>query len=317
MNPSRRAIGLLVFLFGLIACKTAVPLPTAVAPLTLTQDSTTVPPSAVPTETAVPTPLPTATLPPTATPCATPGRIATGTYPSVTAGSMNYRIYLPPCYGLDGRTYPTLYLLGGNIHTEAIWDELGADEAAEAGILAKQWPAMLIVLPDGGWIANNSSGGPGSFESVIMDELMPYVEQTYCAWPVPDGRAIGGLSRGGYWALEIAFRFPEAFASVGGHSAALLDQYAWPAVNPQYTGLSQDLGDLRIYLDIGANDYVINNIRQLHLDMETAVPPIPHTWILNEGRHEEAYWQAHIPDYLEWYTEPWPMDRAAYPLCEP
>ncbi len=238
-----------------------------------------------------------------------------GSYPSVTAGQMNYRIYLPPCYGLDGRTYPTLYLLGGNNHTDAIWDDLGVDEVAETGILAKQWPPLLIVLPDGGWIANNSSGGPGSYESVIMNDLIPYIEQTYCAWGDPSGRAIGGLSRGGYWALEIAFRFPDLFASAGGHSAALLDQYAWPAVNPQYTGLSQNLGDLRIYFDIGADDYVINNIRQLHLDMETAVPPIPHTWVLNEGRHEEAYWQTHIPDYLAWYSEPWPLDRTKYPTC--
>ncbi len=238
-----------------------------------------------------------------------------GSYPSVTAGQMNYRIYLPPCYGLDGRTYPTVYLLGGNTHTDAIWDELGVDEVAEEGILAEELPPMLIVLPDGGWIANYSSGGPGSFESVIVNDLISYIEQTYCAWPEPAGRAIGGLSRGGYWALEIAFRFPELFASVGGHSAALLDQYAWPAVNPQYTGLSQNLGDLRIYFDIGADDYVINNIRQLHLDMETAVPPIPHTWVLNEGRHEEGYWQTHIPDYLTWYSEPWSFDRGDYLAC--
>lgn len=213
--------------------------------------------------------------------------------------------------------YPTLYLLPGNTHNEAIWDSLGVDETAETGIAAENWPPFLIVLPDGGWIANNSSGGPGSYESVILNDLIPYVEQTYCAWADPDGRAIGGLSRGGYWALEIAFRFPERFASVGGHSAALLDQYAWPAVNPQYTGLSQNLDDLRIYLDIGASDYVIHNIRQLHVDMETAVPPISHTWVLNEGGHENNYWQAHIPDYLAWYTEPWSLVRDDYPPCSP
>jgi enterochelin esterase-like enzyme len=228
---------------------------------------------------------------------------------------MAYRVYLPPCYGLDGRVYPTLYLLPGNNHTDAIWHSLGIAELAEAGILAERWPPFLIVLPDGGWIANNSSGGPGSYESVIMNDLIPYVEQTTCAWADPAGRAIGGLSRGGYWALEIAFRFPEQFASVGGHSAALLDTHAWPEVNPQVTGLSQNLGDLRIYLDIGANDYVIHNIRQLHLEMETAVPPIPHTWVLNEGSHEEAYWQTYIPDYLDWYTEPWPLARESYPGC--
>ncbi|MCA9900008.1 MAG: hypothetical protein H6654_02725 [Ardenticatenaceae bacterium] len=313
MHPSRHLIGLFLLIVILAACATAVS-PTRSAPIV----PYTPPPTSPPPPTIAPTPWPTAVpITPSPTPCANPGRIETGTYSSVTAGSMNYRIYLPPCYGADGRTYPTLYLLGGNIHTDAIWDELGVDEVAEAGILAAQWPPLLIVLPDGGWVANNTSGGPGSFESVIMNDLLPTIEQTYCAWAAPAGRAIGGLSRGGYWALEISFRFPEEFVSVGGHSAALLDQYAWPAVNPQYTGLSQNLGDLRIYLDIGADDYVIHNIRQLHLDMETAVPPIPHTWILNQGQHEETYWQAHIPDYLAWYSKAWPFDREVYPACLP
>lgn len=310
MAHLRLIIGLGILVFSLAACETAASPAVPVSPLPFTPN-----PTPFARATTIPTSAPTATFLPTATPCATPGRVETGSYASVTAGSMKYRIYLPPCYGLDGRTYPTLYLLGGNIHTDAFWDSLGVDEAAEAGILAEQWPSMLIVLPDGGRIANQSSGGPGSFESVIMNDLIPYVEQTYCAWADPAGRAIGGLSRGGYWALEIAFRFPDQFTSVGGHSAALLDQYAWPAVNPQYTGLSQDLGDLRIYLDIGANDYVINNIRRLHVDMEAAVPPIPHTWVLNEGRHEDQYWQTHIPDYLDWYTVPWPLDRGHYPNC--
>lgn len=313
---------LLLFLWmGLLGyapgCATIEPLPTAVPTSTpfLRGNSTAIPATAISTLTATPTQLPAPTLPPSPTPCSIPGRVESGAFPSQTAGQMAYRIYLPPCYGLDGRTYPALYLLPGNIHNEAIWDDLGVDEVAEEGILDKSWPPFLIVLPDGGWIATNSSGGFGSYETVILNDLIPFVEQTYCAWSDPAGRAIGGLSRGGYWALEIAFRFPEQFASVGGHSAALLDQYAWPAVNPQYTGLSQNLGDLRIYLDIGESDYVIHNIRQLHEDMETAVPPITHTWVLNEGGHEEAYWQMHIPDYLAWYTAPWPFEQEDYPPC--
>ena len=295
-----------------------VPLPTAVSSLTIADPQPTSTSAPLLTATAVPSPEPTPTFTPTVAPCTTSGRIELGTFPSntVVAGSMAYRIHLPPCYGQDGRTYPTLYLLPGNIHTDAIWDNLGVDEVAEAGVLAESWPPFLIVLPNGGEIANNSSGGDGSYETVILDDLIPYVEQTYCASPVADRRAIGGISRGGYWALEIAFRFPEQFGSVGGHSASLLDAFAEPDINPQFTGLSQDLGDLRIYFDIGVNDYVINNIRQLHEDMETAVPPIPHTWVLNEGGHEDAYWQRHIPEYLAWYTDPWPFDRTSYSACE-
>jgi enterochelin esterase-like enzyme len=226
---------------------------------------------------------------------------------------MAYRIYLPPCYGLDGRVYPTLYLLPGNIHSDTIWDELGIDEAAENAILGQAIPPLLIVMPEGGQTANNTSGGPYSYEGVILNDLIPFIEATYCAWSEAAGRAIGGLSRGGYWALEIAFRHPAHFVSVGGHSAALLDIAAGPELNPQYTGLNNNLGSLRIYLDIGANDYVMANIRRLHEDMAAA--GIPHTWVLNEGRHENAYWAAHIADYLTWYTTAWLGNRAEYPVC--
>jgi enterochelin esterase-like enzyme len=258
----------------------------------------------------------TPTLAPTDTPpiCPSAGQVVTGTYPSLIAGPTRYyRIYLPPCYGEDGRTYPTLYLFHGSLQDDSTWDTLGLDEAADEAILAQEIPPLLIVMPDGGWSAQNTSGGPGSFEGVVLNELIPFVQTTYCSWSETAGRAIGGLSRGGYWALEIAFRHPELFVSVGGHSAALLDIAAGPTLNPQQTGLTNDLGDLRIYMDFGRQDYLLPNTLQLHQDMEAA--GVPHTWVLQDGNHEEAYWTEHLAEYLVWYTEPWSLDRTAYPPC--
>ncbi|NHZ72719.1 MAG: hypothetical protein GWP17_06520 [Aquificales bacterium] len=340
LRITHHTIRLLIFLFlvisVLIGCKvepveTAVkPIPTLVAtavPPTLTVSPPTVEiiRSATPTATQIPvstaiqsptvTQPPTATQPPTVTPCNQPGRIEHGIFPSAIAGDLSYRIYLPPCYEENGNIYPTLYLLAGNTYTDAIWDQVGLDEAAEIGIQNGDLPPMLIVMPYSGETALYTSGGPGSYETVILEDLTSYIEANYCVDAEPAYRALGGLSRGGYWALEIAFRHPDAFISVGGHSAALLDEYAKPDVNPQYTALANDLGDLRIYLDIGADDWVRENILQLHADMETAV--IPHTWVLNEGLHEEAYWEQHVAEYLTWYSEPWSKERLDYPLCPP
>jgi enterochelin esterase-like enzyme len=205
-------------------------------------------------------------------------------------------------------------MLGGNVHDETIWDRLGLDEAAERAISAGEIPPLIIILPDGGDAANQTSGGPFSFEGVVLSDLIPFVESNYCAWAAADGRAIGGLSRGGYWALEIAFRHPELFSSVGGHSAALLDIAAGPAENPLFTGPANDLGRLRIYLDVGESDYLRPSIEPLHQALLTAGKS--HTWLLNEGAHEEAYWMAHLVEYLTWYAEPWPRLRAVYPACE-
>ena len=265
---------------------------------------------------AIETPLftPTATPTITPTPCAEPGRVERGFFPSDIAGETSYQIYLPPCYGLDGRLYPTLYMLAGNTYTDALWLQLGLHTAAEEGIQDGRYPPIIIVMPYSGETALYTSGGPRSYETVILHDLTSFIEANYCASPDPQFRALGGVSRGGYWSLNIAFRHPDAFVSVGGHSAALLDEFARPDVNPQYTALSNDLGDLRIYLDIGDNDWVRANTIQLHEDMVAA--GVPHDWFLNEGSHEEPYWAARVHDYLAWYTEPWQAVGRDLPSCD-
>lgn len=252
-------------------------------------------------------------IPPETSFCNTPGRVTQGSLQSQWAGELSYRIYFPPCYGEYDRTYPTLYLLPGNVHTDSIWQDLGVTAAADVQMLSGTLPPFLIVMADGGWLAQNSSGGPGSFESVILAELIPHIEATTCAWAAARGRAIGGLSRGGYWSLEIAFRHPATFAGVGGHSAALVDSYAWPEVNPRSTGLTLAPGALEIYLDIGQDDYLLPPLLELHENMQRL--QIPHTWLLNAGGHEEAYWAANIPAYLAWYASLWPNSAAEMPLC--
>ncbi len=206
-----------------------------------------------------------------------------------------------------------IYLFHGSFHSDSHWDELGAGEAAEILINGSEIPPILIIMPDGGEIAQETSGGPSSFEGVILRELVPHIENNFCAWPDPNGRAIGGLSRGGYWALEIAFRNPQNFQSVGGHSAALLDEAAGSEYDPMVTARKSDLIDLRIYLDAGRNDYVLPPLLEFHELLLEA--DIDHQWILNEGRHEDNYWSAHLEEYLTWYTDPWPAERALYSAC--
>jgi len=246
--------------------------------------------------------------------CSSPGRVEQGVVDSVVAGQlMSYRVYLPPCYGQDGRRYPTLYLFGGNIHNESLWDSLGIDEAANAAIRAGRIAPLLIVMPDNGWLANNTTSGPASYEGFILSELIPHVEATYCAWPAREGRAVGGLSRGGYWSLMMAFRRPDLFHSVGGHSPALVDSFAGPAEDPVVTGVVNDLGDLRVWIDLGERDPYLTYARPLH-DALTA-DGVAHEWRVNPGQHDAAYWQSKVSDYLAWYTAGFPADRTTLPPC--
>jgi enterochelin esterase-like enzyme len=252
---------------------------------------------------------------PTALPCNEPGQIVSGIFDSAIAGPQrNYRIYLPPCYGQQARLYPTLYLLHGNVRADWEWEEVGMLDSADKLIQSGAIPPLIIVMPDGRTISDNTSGGPYSYEAVIMNELIPHIEATYCAANHARLRAIGGISRGGYWALETAFLHPEAFASVGGHSAALYDLYAGSDINPQYTGIDNDLGTLRIYFDIGEDDYLRENIERLHEEM--LVEGVPHVWQLNDGQHADPYWSEHVDEYLRWYTEPWQGLNLAVAACD-
>jgi len=68
---------------------------------------------------------------------------------------------------------------------------------------------------------------------------MPFIESTIPHRWTAEGRAIGGMSRGAVWSLEIAFRNPARFAAVGGHSAALNVNQAPQMYDPLY--LAADL----------------------------------------------------------------------------
>jgi enterochelin esterase-like enzyme len=271
------------------------------------------------TPTASPVPLPTVTLALPPTPAITPscvqsGRIVQDSLASAIADQeMRYRVYLPPCFGEDGRVYPTLYMFGGNIHNDAIWDNLGLDEAAEAAIAAGAIPPLLIVMPDNGWLANTTTSGPNSYEGFVLNELIPHVEATYCAWPEAAGRAVGGLSRGGYWSLMMAFRRPDLFRSVGAHSPALIDSHAGPAEDPVVTGVVNDLRELRIWVDIGERDPYLIQARPLHEALTAAA--VTHEWETKEGAHDEAYWRANLEHYLAWYSDGWRVERDSLINC--
>jgi enterochelin esterase-like enzyme len=285
-------------------------------PATFTVSPTESPiPSETPTATPTPTVTPTVTPSPSpsATPCAeAAGRVVTGTFPSPIQGiEQRYRVYLPPCYGGSDRLYPALYLFHGMPYTESHWDDLGIDEAADAGISGGTLPPFIIVLPFGGQIADTTSGGDWSFEGVFLNEVIPAMQERYCVWAEPAGRAIGGLSRGGYWSLEIGFRHPEFFAAVGGHSAAIFPDNAGPAYNPLSTGADPSLAGLPIYLDIGETDYLRQGVFDLHDVMVAA--GAPHVWLVNPGGHTDAYWSEHAAEYLAWYASHWPADPSDYP----
>ncbi|NDJ85817.1 MAG: hypothetical protein GYB66_08020 [Chloroflexi bacterium] len=239
-------------------------------------------------------------------------------YSPIANESLAYRVYLPPCYAETPRRYPYIVLMHGSTSSDTHWDNLGVDEAVTTGVALNRLPPVAIVMPYGGEIANlNIFYRDGSYEYVILNEVMPAVEEDFCLQTSGSGRAIGGISRGGFWAYEIGLRHPEQFTAIGGHSP-VFDLYHAPEThNPLNLIENIEWADdyPRLYIDRGRDDYW-----QVNIDLmapRLAANDIPATIVIREtGTHEDGYWAAHLHEYLAFYTADWTGGLATYPLCD-
>jgi enterochelin esterase-like enzyme len=232
-------------------------------------------------------------------------------YESQTTGAVEtYSVYLPPQYDATDRRYPVLYLLHGWPYRDANWDTLGADELADQMIADGALPPFIIVMP---WATEamyvGTSGGANSFEAQVIQDLIPQVEATYRAWSQREGRAIGGISRGGVWSLEIAFYHADMFAVVGAHSPALELNRAPPTYDPFYLLDRPRVDALRIYLDAGDTDWAYKRTAAFHTALDSV--GLDHVFVVHPGGHAAALWAASLGEYLAFYSFGWPMDGVA------
>jgi S-formylglutathione hydrolase FrmB len=132
------------------------------------------------------------------------------------------RVLLPRGYDADpSRRYPVLYLLHGANSDYTSWTEDGGAEA-----LTARYP-LIVVMPDGGsqgwytdWYRGDATVQP-RWETYHVNELVPWVDARFRTDASRAGRAIAGLSMGGYGALDYAARHPDVYAAAASFSGAL------------------------------------------------------------------------------------------------
>ncbi|MFC2166544.1 alpha/beta hydrolase [Acidobacteriota bacterium] len=148
------------------------------------------------------------------------GEVKTVDFFSESVGrTMKFNIYLPKDYHSTKKSYPVLYLLHGLTSNYKAWAFLGAPKYASEYDL-------IVVMPDGGnsWYVNwaKSEGGQkNNWEDSIIKDLIPHVDGTYRTINRREGRAINGLSMGGYGAIMLGLKHPELFCSIGSHSGVI------------------------------------------------------------------------------------------------
>jgi S-formylglutathione hydrolase FrmB len=136
-------------------------------------------------------------------------------YSRAVEGRLRLAVYLPADYAGDRRRYPVVYFLHGLPAAANSYE--GADFLARA-LLASGRQA-IIVAPQGAR-ANDSDPeyldwGPGrNWETAITRDVVGYMDSHFRTIPGRTGRAIVGLSAGGYGAVMLALHHLEAFSVV-------------------------------------------------------------------------------------------------------
>ena len=221
---------------------------------------------------------------------------------------VGYCIYLPPGHDRDThRRYPVIYNLHGADGNEL--HGFREVEVLDAGIRAERWPAMILVMPNGGKRTFYKDSHDGRFmsETLIMRELIPHIDANYRAIAAGHGRCIEGHSMGGRGATRLAMKYPHMFCSLfnlAGNVPRTLanfdptrpdtypNNYLGPdrqnyIDNDAFELLAKNLADikdnLRIQLWCGTRDLGhLGTIREFHQALLAA--GVDHTYLAIEGR---------------------------------
>jgi putative tributyrin esterase len=232
--------------------------------------------------------------------------------------TMKYRVLLPADYATSGGQYKTLYLLHGLTGDYMDWST-----RTDLARIAHGLP-LVIVMPDGenAWYTNAADKGP-RFEDYIADDLLKDVESKYRVIRSRYGRAIAGLSMGGYGALKIALKRPTVFAAAGGFSSALgVTDPAFGDRMPAYrdqllkiygppgseTRAANDIllvadkarpeSAPAIYFDCGTSDGLITSNRDLAAVLQKRAFDYEYHEVA--GAHTWDYWSRRMEIFLPW-----------------
>ncbi|PRY53011.1 putative esterase [Arcticibacter pallidicorallinus] len=129
-------------------------------------------------------------------------------------------VYTPPGYEKNNsKRYPVLYLQHGWGEDETAWSNQGRANLIMDNLIAEGKTKPFIIVMTYGMtnVVRPRAGGLRSFDikpfqTVLLDELMPYVDATFRTIPNQANRAMAGLSMGGFETHTITLARPDVFS---------------------------------------------------------------------------------------------------------
>jgi S-formylglutathione hydrolase FrmB len=139
-------------------------------------------------------------------------------------GNQTIRILVPTDYATSGasRRYPVLYLLHGATDNATAWTVKGDAQS----IIGEA--SLISVMPNGdpygfytNWVIPSPSEVPQDWRTYHMEQLVPWIDLNLRTVAKKGGRAICGLSMGGYGSIHYAERYSDNFIYATSFSGAV------------------------------------------------------------------------------------------------
>jgi enterochelin esterase-like enzyme len=225
-------------------------------------------------------------------------------------------IYTPPGYETSDQAYPVLYLLHGAGGDEEAWIELGRAAQIMDNLIAQgKAKPMIVVMPNGNVIQDAAPGEgikgyykpqfmvpktmDGTFEETFMD-IIRFVEESYRVKAEKAGRAVAGLSMGGFHSLHISRYYPDTFDYVGLFSAAILpsqDRSSKVYDDIDGTLKRQAENGYKLYwIGIGKSDFLYSNVVEYTRKLDSL--GMPYTCRESEGGHIWKNWRVYLSEFV-------------------
>jgi S-formylglutathione hydrolase FrmB len=170
--------------------------------------------------------------------------------------------------------------------------------------------APVVMLPEGdtSWWHDREEGPWGTY--VLMEAIPAALERSGADH---DRVAIGGISMGGFGALDLGRLAPERFCAVGGHSPAVYERLSDDSLfgfDNQDDFDHHDLLTLArsrspyeapVWIDVGDQDFLQPAAEKLADELRDDGADVTfHVW---PGAHAGQYWDRHFADYLDFYAD--------------
>ncbi len=193
---------------------------------------------------------------------------------------VGFNVYTPPSYNSGSQNYPVIYLLHGLNGQEYNYFSYFSNSTffnSSSGSL----PSLIdngladeaiIVLVNGGaqsfyndWsdstVYGPSSDFPIMSESVIMEDVIPFVDANFRTIASRNGRGIEGFSMGGRGAVKLAFNYPDQFCSAIAYAGAAYESIPGSASGNPYIGPHEDGNKISNIAASNASDILANGLQ--------------------------------------------------------